>query len=110
MGTKIKQYDVFWVNLDPVEGSEMAKKRPCVIISPDEMNDYLKTVTIAPLTSNLTPVNWRVNVFFNKQYGVVALDHIRSISKTRLDSYMGRLQTSEVQNIKQIIKEMFVDL
>jgi mRNA interferase MazF len=106
MGAKIKQYDVFWVNLDPVEGSEMAKKRPCVIISPNEMNDYLRTVTIAPLTSNLTSVNWRVNVFFSQQNGMVALDHIRSISKTRLDSYMGRLQTSEIQNMKQIMSPL----
>ena len=110
MGATVKQYDVFWVNLDPVEGSEMAKKRPCVVISPDEMNDYLKTVTIAPLTSNLKPIYWRVRVSFNKQNGMVALDHIRSISKSRLDNYMGKLQTSEIQHIKQTIKEMFVDL
>ena len=60
MGATVKQYDVFWVNLDPVAGSEMAKKRPCVVISSDEINDYLKTVTIAPLVSNLKPINWRV--------------------------------------------------
>ena len=110
MGAKLNQYDVFWVNLDPAEGSEMAKKRPCVVISPDEMNDYQKTVTIAPLTSNLKPIYWRVRVIFNNQYGMVALDHIRSVSKSRLDNYMGRLQTSEIQDIKQTIKEMFVDL
>ena len=105
MGTKINQYDIFWVKLDPVEGSEMAKTRPCVVISPDEMNDYLKTITIAPLTSNLNPVQWRVRVV----NGMVALDHIRSISKSRLVNYMGCLQSSEIHEIKQAIKEMFVD-
>ena len=60
METTVKQYDVYWVNLDPVKGSEMAKIRPCVVISPDEINLFLKTVTIAPLTSNLWSVQWRV--------------------------------------------------
>jgi len=105
MGTKISQYDIFWVKLDPVEGSEMAKTRPCVVISPDEMNDYLNTITIAPLTSNFTPVQWRVRVL----NGMVALDHIRSISKSRLINYMGRLQSSEIQEIKHTIKEILVD-
>jgi mRNA interferase MazF len=109
MGTKVNQYDVFWVNLDPTQGSEMAKIRPCVVISPDEMNDYLKTATIAPLTSNLRPAHWRINVFFDGQNGMVALDHIRTVSKSRLGDYMGSLRVSEVQKIKQTIKVMFVD-
>jgi mRNA interferase MazF len=109
MGTKISQYNVFWVNLDPAEGSEMAKKRPCVIISPDEMNDYLKTVIIAPLTSTLKPIPSRVKVLVDKQDGMVALDHIRSVSKTRIGDYIGKLRTSEIQAIKNSIQEMFVD-
>jgi mRNA interferase MazF len=109
MGAKVKQYDVLWVNLDPVEGNEMAKTRPCVVISPDEMNDFLKTVTIAPLTSNLKPVDWRVSVFFDGQNGMVALDHIRSVAKSRLGDYMGSLKTSEIKGIKQTIKLMFVE-
>ena len=109
MAAKVNQYDVFWVQLDPIEGSEMAKTRPCVIISPNEMNDYLNTVTIAPLTSNLMPVHWRVRVFFDGQKGMVALDHIRSVSKSRLGNYMGSLQTPEIQAIKNTIKVMLVD-
>jgi len=109
MGTKIGQYKVFWVNLDPVEGSEMAKERPCVVISPDEMNDYLKTVIIAPLTSTMKPIPSRVSVFIDGQHGMVALDHIRSISKTRIKNFMGTLHTSEIQEIKKIIQTMFVD-
>jgi len=106
---EIIQYDVFWVNLNPVEGSEMAKKRPCVIISPNEMNAYLKTVIIAPLTSTLKAAPSRVRVFFDEQDGMIALDHIRSVSKSRLGSYMGRLQMNEVQAVKHTIKVMLVD-
>jgi len=110
METEINQYDIFWVKLDPIEGSEMSKTRPCVVISPNEMNYYLKTVTIVPLTTNLNPVRWRVRVFCNGQSGMVALDHIRSVSKSRLVSYIGSLQLSEIKEIKQVIKEMLVDV
>ena len=109
METEVNQYDVFWVNLDPIEGSEMAKTRPCVVISPNEMNDYLRTVTIAPLTTNLRFVHWRVQVFCDGQYGMVALDHIRSVSKSRLSGYIGTLQASEIKKIKHVIKLMLVD-
>ena len=110
METEVNQYDIFWVKLDPIEGSEMAKTRPCVIISPDEMNNYLKTVTIAPLTTNLKPVYWRVQIFCDGQHGMVALDHIRSVSKSRLGDYVGTLQASEIKNIKNVIKQMLVDV
>jgi len=109
METEMKQYDIFWVNLDPIEGSEMAKTRPCVIISPNEMNDYLKTIIIAPLTTNLKPVRWRVPVFCDGQNGMVALDHVRSVSKSRLCNYVGSLQISEIRVIKHVLKEMLVD-
>jgi len=109
METRLNQYDVFWVNLDPIEGSEMSKTRPCVIISPNEMNDYLRTVTVVPLTTNLRPVRWRVPVFCDGQNGMVALDHIRSVSKSRLCNYICSLQISEVNAVKHIIKEMLVD-
>ena len=108
MGTKVNQYDIYWVKLDPVEGSEMAKTRPCIIISPNEMNDYLKTVTIAPITSNLSLVPWRIRVFCSNRYGMVALDHIRSVSKSRLEKYIGSLQFYEIQTLKQTINEIFI--
>ncbi|GHT77075.1 mRNA interferase [Bacteroidia bacterium] len=109
METKINQYEVFWVNLDPTQGSEMAKIRPCVVVSPNEMNDYLKTVIIAPLTSTLKPLPSRIKVFFDRQDEMVALDHIRSISKSRIINPIGKLQASEIQKIKDVIQEMFVD-
>ena len=109
METGINQYDIFWVKLDPIEGSEMSKTRPCVVISPDEMNRYLKTVTIVPLTSNLKPVRWRVRVFCDGQTGMAALDHIRSVAKSRLIQHIGSLQLSEIKEIKNVIQEMLVD-
>ncbi|GHT79224.1 mRNA interferase [Bacteroidia bacterium] len=109
MEQKISQYEVFWVNLDPTQGNEMAKTRPCVVISPDEMNDYLKTVIIAPLTSSLKLLPSRIKVFFDGQSGIIALDHIRLISKSRISDYMGKLKISEIQEIKGVIQKMFVD-
>ena len=110
MGTIVNQYDVFWVQLDPVEGNEMAKTRPCVVISPDEMNNYLNTVTIAPITSNLKSIYWRVPVIIENQNGMVALDHIRAVSKSRLRNRMVHLQMQEIQEIKKTIRVMFVDI
>ena len=109
MEAGINQYDIFWVKLDPVEGSEMAKTRPCIVISPNEMNNYLRTVTIVPWTTNLYPVRWRVGVFCDGQTGMAALDHIRSVSKSRLVNRIGSLQISEIVEIKHVIKEMLVD-
>ena len=104
---EISQYEVFWVALDPTEGSEMAKTRPCVVISPDEMNNYLQTVIIAPLTSTMKPVPSRVKVLFNGQYNMIALDHIRSVSKNRIGNYISKLNMSEAEAIKKTLREMF---
>jgi len=103
---KIRQYEIFWVSLDPAEGSEMAKTRPCIVISPDEMNDYLQTVIIAPLTSTMKILPSRVKILLNGQYGMIALDHIRSISKKRIGNYIGKLKLSDIEVIKEILKEM----
>ena len=74
-----------------------------------KMNRFLKTVAIAPLTSNLRTVQWRVQVFVDGQHGMVALDHIRSVSKTRISDCIGHLQISEIRQIKHTIKTIFVD-
>ena len=103
---KFSQYEVFWVNLNPTQGSEMAKTRPCVVVSPDEMNDHLKTVIVAPLTSTLKELPSRVRVYLG-QDGMVALDHLRAISKSRIGVRIGKLHVSEIQNIKNVLREMF---
>jgi mRNA interferase MazF len=105
----IRQYSVYLVNLDPTQGSEMQKTRPCVVISPDEMNHHINTAQIAPLTSNRREYPWRCPISFNNKDGAVALDHIRSIDKSRIVRRLGTLQLQEIQIIKSIIKEMLVD-
>jgi len=105
----ISQYSVYLVGLDPAKGSEMQKTRPCVVLSPDEMNQYLNTVQVAPLTSNTTAYPWRCPVIFKNKSGVVALDHLRSIDKSRILKKVGEIKSAEIVSIKSIIREMLVD-
>jgi mRNA interferase MazF len=109
MGQKetISQYKVFWVSLDPTQGSEIAKTRPCAIVSPDEMNNSLKTVIVAPLTSTMTSLPSRIKVFINGQDGMIALDHLRSVSKARIGGYMGKINSMEIGAVKATLQEMF---
>lgn len=102
------QYDIYLVNLDPTLGSEIKKTRPCVVISPDEMNDYLRTVQIAPMTSTIKNYPWRVQVLHKKKKGAIALDQIRAIDKQRLIKKTGSLKTDTIQKIKNIILEMLI--
>ena len=103
------QYQVVVVNLEPTKGSEVRKVRPCVIISPAEMNDHLRTVIIAPLTSKGKGYPTRVPVKVNKQHGYVMLEQIRTIDKKRITKVGDRLRRTEIQQVKRVIKEMLVD-
>ncbi|MCL2327159.1 MAG: type II toxin-antitoxin system PemK/MazF family toxin [Bacteroidetes bacterium] len=109
MGRGIKQYQVFWVSLDPAEGSEMAKTRPCVVLSPNEMNENLQTVIIAPLTSTVRNFPSRVPIFWRGRSGMVALDHIRSVSKNRVGKLLGNLEFLEIEKIKETLLEMLCE-
>jgi len=106
---KVKQYSIWLVNLDPTIGAEIKKTRPAVIISPNEMNEVLDTVIIAPMTTKIR--NWptRVKIEFQGKQGEIALDQIRTIDKKRLVKYLGDIDLSTVLEIKQVIKEMLVD-
>ena len=106
---EIRQYDVVLVNLDPTVGSEIKKTRPCVVISPDEMNMYLRTITIAPMTSSGRPYPTRVKVIQNEQEGWIVLDQIRTIDKIRVVKKFNSLNQLEIRNCKRVIKETFVD-
>ena len=97
------------VNLDPTIGSEIKKTRPCVVISPDEMNKNLRTVTIAPMTSSSRPYPTRVEVNQNGQTGWVVLDQIRTVDKLRVVKKFESLTEREIRNCKRVIKETFVD-
>ena len=103
---EIKQYSVYWVNLDPVIGSEVSKTRPSVIISPDEMNKYMRTVIIAPVTHTLKQYPSRVPCKINGENGMIMLDQIKTVDKTRLTSHMGKLRKTESEKIKEVINDM----
>lgn len=105
----IKQYDVFLVCLDPTIGHEIKKSRPCVVISPDEMNKYISTVIIAPMTSQSHEYPTRIRVRFKGKDGRIVLDQLRTVDKRRLVKKLGKINVKAVNNIKTIIKEMLVD-
>lgn len=105
---ELKQYQIVLVNLDPTIGSEMKKTRPCVIISPNEMNKYLQTIVIAPLTSNSKPYPTRVEVKHNKTKGWVVLDQIRTIDRKRVVKCFESLSEKEISKIKSTIQETYV--
>lgn len=105
----INQYEIFWVNLDPTIGHEIKKIRPCVIISPDEMNNNIDTVIIAPITSKSKNYPTRLKISLEKKDGWIVLDQIRTIDKQRLKDKLGKLEESETLKIKNVLKEMLVD-
>jgi mRNA interferase MazF len=102
-----RRFSVFLVNLDPTLGSEMKKTRPCVVVSPDEMNRHLSTVIIAPLTSTLRGYASRVSCVFDSKSGEIALDQIRAVDKNRLIKMMGKIQDSECQQVLSVLQDMF---
>ncbi len=106
---EIKQYQIVLVNLDPTIGSEIKKTRPCVVISPDEMNNHLRTVVIAPMTTGSKNYPTRVEIKLNNKIGWIVLDQIRTIDKQRILKDLGKLSRPEVKEVKAILKETFVD-
>lgn len=106
---ELDQYRVVLVNLDPTIGSEINKTRPCLIISPDEINRTIRTITVAPMTTKSKPYPTRVRVTQNKKEGWVVLDQIRSIDKRRIIKTFQKLKDAEIKQVKQIIRETFVD-
>ena len=106
---EIRQYQIVLVNLDPTMGSEIKKTRPCVVVSPDEMNKYLRTVVISPMTTSSKNYPTRVQIKHAKKIGWAALDQIRTIDKQRIVKQLGKLSRPEISAVKQIIRETFVD-
>ena len=105
----VDQYYVYLVCLDPTLGHEIKKTRPCLVISPDEMNHTVSTVIIAPMTTKSHPYPTRVSVHFNNKSGYIVLDQIRTVDKERLVKCMGRVDANTVDAVKKLIKEMLVD-
>ena len=106
---ELRQYQIILVNLDPTVGSEIKKTRPCVIISPDEMNKYLNTIVAAPMTSSSKPYPTRVKVKHNKQDGWIVIDQIRTVDRQRIIKILGNLTEKEIRETKSVLRETFVD-
>ena len=105
----LKQYQIVVVNLDPTVGSEIHKMRPCVIVSPDEVNDALKTVVIAPITSQSRSYPSRVEFTLEGAQNWIVLDQIRTIDKSRVLKVIDYLPKISILEVKNVIKVMYVD-
>jgi len=102
-----KRFDVYLVNLDPTIGSEIRKARPCLIISPDEMNRYIATVIVAPMTTKGRSYPSRVQCTLKGKDGQVVLDQIRTVDKLRLVNKLGRIDKHTQEEVLVILAEMF---
>lgn len=106
---QINQYDIVLVNLDPTIGSEIKKTRPCVVLSPNEMNKYLQTLIVGPMTGTSKPYPTRVKVKHNGTQGWIVIDQIRTIDRARIIKRLGFLTETEIKKVKNVIRETFVD-
>jgi mRNA interferase MazF len=105
--TQVRAYEVYLVDLDLTRRSEIQKTRPCVIVSPDEMNRHIRTVIIAPMTTTRRDYPSRVNLTFQRKQGQVVLDQIRTVDKARLVRQLGVLPEARAREIAGILQEMF---
>ncbi len=99
--------EVWLVSLDPTEGAEMQKTRPCLVVSPDESNRHLRTVIIAPMTTVMRPYPTRVALTFQAKHGQVALDQLRAIDRNRLVRKLGRVSPKTAAAVSALLVEMF---
>ena len=104
---EISRFDVFLVNLDPTVGSETWKSRPCVVVSPDELNRHIRTVVVAPMTTSGRPYPSRVATHFGGRDGQVVIDQIRAVDKARLVRCLGALEPHEAESVLGILREFF---
>lgn len=105
----VNRFDVFLVNLDHTIGSEIKKTRPCLIISPNEINHYISTVIVAPMTTKGQPYPTRVTCQFQGKEGQIVLEKIRTIDKIRLVKLLGQITTEEQKAVLDILAEIFAE-
>ena len=103
----VARFDVYLVRLDPTEGCEIQKTRPCLVISPDDMNRYIDTVIVAPMTTKGRPYPTRIPVQFQRKAGQIVLDQIRTVDKTRLVRRLGKIDNTTAQQVLMVLAEMF---
>lgn len=99
--------EIWLVSLDPTQGSEIQKTRPCLVVSPDEVNEYLRTVIIAPMTTTERPYPTRIGITFQNKRGQVALDQIRAVDRQRLVRKLGTAPSKTAQSVSTVLVEMF---
>jgi mRNA interferase MazF len=107
MAMVVKRFDVYLVNLDPTIGSEIQKTRPCLVISPDEMNHNIRTVIIAPMTSTQKEYPTRISCTFRKKQGQIVLDQVRTIDKARLVKKLGTIDSRSQLDVISILQRLF---
>ena len=107
-GMEIRRGEVYLINLDPTLGGEIQKTRPCIIVSPDELNAYLRTFIVAPLTTGGHPYPFRLPCQFEGKAGFVVLDQIRAVDRERLVRRLGQISPEVLNLILETLQEMFV--
>ena len=109
MVASVARFDIVLVSLDPTVGSEIKKTRPCLVISPDEMNRHIRTVIVAPMTTTLRAYPTRVPIRFRRRNGEVALDQIRTIDKSRIVRRLGTAEKEVAAKVAAVLIEMFTN-
>ena len=104
-----RRFDVLLVSLDPVRGSQIRKIRPCLVVSPDEMNRHIRTLIIAPMTTKQRAYPTRVACKFQGKTGQIVLDQIRTVDKTRLDKKLGSISATARNKVIKVLQEMFAE-
>lgn len=104
---EVNRLDIYLVTLDPTLGSEIQKTRPCLVVSPDEMNHHIRTVIVAPMTTKGQPYPTRVPCRFKGRAGQIVLDQIRTVDKTRLVRRLGRLEPKTGMKVLAVLAELF---
>jgi len=105
----VKRFDIFLVNLDPTIGVEIQKTRPCLVISPDEMNDYIQTVILAPMTTRGRNYPSRVSCHFENKDAQIVLDQIRTVDRQRLLKRLGRIDSATQHLVLDVLADMFAE-
>ena len=103
----VKRGEVWLVNLDPTVGSEIKKTRPCVIVSPSEMHDHLRTVMVAPMTTGSKPAPFRISIVFQGKRGLILLDQVRALDKARLVRRLGKATEKPLLAALRTLQEIF---
>lgn len=107
MGLEVRRFDIFLIRLNPTQGKEIKETKPCLIISPDEMNEFIDTVIIAPMTTKRRGYPTRISCSFDGKEGQIVLDQIRTVDKSRLVRRLGKLDSKTSSRVLSVLSELF---